>query len=342
MAATSFPSRLLRWFDRQQRDLPWRRSKDPWAIWVSEVMLQQTRVEAVRDSYERFMQRYPQPADFARVSDDELHQAWQGLGYYRRARLLREGARSVVADHGGKLPRDPDLLGKLPGVGDYTRGALASIAFGLPLAAIDGNVERVTARHLALRENVRQAEGRRAIRAAVEGWLDKKRPGDFNQAMMELGALVCKPRNPQCDACPVALDCAGRLAEIETELPVRPAPRPAVQVNSYSILALRGTSALAFRIPDGEPNAGQVELPGPGILRSVDPADIVSQTQERCGVRFALGAELATVRHAITHHRITLTAYAGTTKSRSLPYLGIADPEVPWTAATRKLFARIT
>ena len=342
MATRPFRSRLLRWFDQQRRDLPWRRSNDPWAIWVSEIMLQQTRVEAVRDSYERFMRRYPKPADFARVSDDELHQAWQGLGYYRRARLLREGARSVVAEHGGKLPQDPDKLGALPGIGDYTRGALASIAFGLPLPAIDGNVERVTARHLALRDNVRQASARRAIRTAVEGWLDQQRPGDFNQAMMELGALVCKPRTPQCEACPVSNDCAGRLAGIEAELPVRPAPRPAVQVNSYSILAHRGTSVLAFRIPDGEPNSGQFELPGPGILRSVDPADIVAQTQQRCGARFALGVALATVRHAITHHRITLTAYAGTTKNKSLPALGITDPQVPWTSATRKLFAQLT
>jgi len=342
MGRHSFSGRLLRWFDQQRRDLPWRRTSDPWAIWVSEVMLQQTRVGAVVDSYERFMRRYPQPVDFAGVSDDELQQAWQGLGYYRRARLLRDGARSVVAEHDGKLPADAPALGALPGIGDYTKGAVGSIAFGLPLPAIDGNVERVTARHLALRTNVKLARTRRSIHAAVQGWLDHDRPGDFNQAMMELGAVICMPRSPRCPRCPIAGDCAARAEGIAAELPVRPAPRTTVAVNSRAIVAHRGAGVLAFRVPDGEPNSGQLELPGPGILQSVDPTDIVARTRQRCGARFKLGPELATVRHAITHHRITLTAHAGVTKSRRLQALPADDPTVPWTVATRKLFGQIT
>ncbi|MDO8348996.1 MAG: A/G-specific adenine glycosylase, partial [Planctomycetota bacterium] len=150
-----FAVRLLAWFDQNRRDLPWRATRDPWAIWVSEVMLQQTRVAAVRSAYERFLRRFPTVASFAAASDDDLLLAWRGLGYYRRARLLREGARAVIAQHGGAVPADPAALGELPGVGDYTRGAIASIAFGFVTPAIDGNVERVVSRHRGVRENVK-------------------------------------------------------------------------------------------------------------------------------------------------------------------------------------------
>jgi len=204
-----FAARLLRWFDAARRDLPWRRTRDPWAIWVSEIMLQQTRVEAVKAPYERFLARFPTPASFAVASDDELLVAWRGLGYYRRARLLRDGARAVVAAHGGAVPADAAALAELPGVGAYTLGAVASIAFGLREVAVDGNVERVVARHRGVRELVDAAPGRRAVRAQAEAWLEAARPGDFNQAMMELGATVCTPTSPRCDACPVAADCAS-------------------------------------------------------------------------------------------------------------------------------------
>jgi A/G-specific adenine glycosylase len=153
--AKTFARALLRWYDAHRRDLPWRRSSDPWAIWVSEVMLQQTRVEAVRAAFTSFLARYPTPAAFADASDDDLQSAWRGLGYYRRARLLREGARAVCEQHGGSVPGEPQALGELPGVGTYTRGAIASIAFGHRELAVDGNVERVASRQLALRDNVK-------------------------------------------------------------------------------------------------------------------------------------------------------------------------------------------
>jgi A/G-specific adenine glycosylase len=339
----SFGRRLLRWYDRHRRDLPWRRTRDPWAIWVSEVMLQQTRVEAVRDAYVRFLRLYPRASALAAATDDELLAAWRGLGYYRRARLLREAARTVAGRHRGRVPADPDLLSELPGIGAYTRGAIASIAFGLPLPAIDGNVERVAARHLALQLEASTAAGRTAIEQAVRSWLDPRRPGDFNQALMELGATICAPASPACARCPVATDCAGRRAGIAAALPVKRArPRP-IAVDARVLVVPSGPGVLGFRVPAGEPNTGQWELPGPGVLRSVDPADLAAATAERCGARWQVGAEIGTVRHSITNHRIVLVAHAGSVRGRAprLRALSTDASAVPWTTASRKVFARL-
>lgn len=338
----SFSQRLLRWFDRAKRDLPWRRTRDPWAIWVSEVMLQQTRVEAVRTAFERFVASYPTPKSFAEASDDALMLAWKGLGYYRRARLLREGAKAVVREHGGKVPADAGALLDLPGVGDYTRAAVASIAFEIPVAAVDGNVERVLARHLALRDDVGAATGRRAIRAAADERLDRDRPGDHNQAMMELGATVCVPQTPRCGECPVAADCRGRAEDIAHALPKKKPPRAPTLVDARVAVVRGKGGVLAFRIPDGEPNAGQWELPGPGALVSVEEREFSSRTKSRCGVAIDLGPRLAAVKHAITHHRITVIAHAGALRSRDTGELRAqepSDPDVPWTTISRKVFA---
>lgn len=337
-AEAPFAARLLRWFERARRDLPWRRTRDPWAIWVSEIMLQQTRVEAVKGPYERFLRRFPTPADFAAASDDELLVAWRGLGYYRRARLLREGARTVASAHGGAVPRDPDALAALPGVGAYTFGAVASIAFGLGEPAVDGNVERVVARHRGVRELVDAAPGRRAVRAQAASWLDPARPGDFNQAMMELGATVCTPTSPRCGECPVAADCVALAEGLAAELPRKKPPRAAVDVAARVALVVGPGGALGHRLGDGEPNAGQVELPGPGVLASVDAEGLAEALRERHGARLEIGAVVATVKHAITHHRITLRAHAAALRTRGrLQWFPLAD-DTPWTTTARKVF----
>lgn len=335
-----FAARLLAWFRVHRRDLPWRRTADPWAIWVSEVMLQQTRVAAVREPFAAFLDRFPTPAAFAAASDDELLAAWRGLGYYRRARLLREGARTVVREHGGRVPSTPDRLGALPGIGAYTRGAIASIAFGHPEPAIDGNVERVVARYLGIRDSVAQASVRRTIRAAVEGWLPHGAPGDFNQALMELGATVCTPIGPGCEGCPVAEDCQGRAAGIAAELPVRQPRRASVEVTARAMLVVERGLVLGSRVPAGEPNAGQFELPTGGALCSLEVADLPAALAARYSARIECGAVLATVRHSITHHRITVHGHAGTLRDRgSLQWLA-PDDRTPWTTIARKLFAK--
>jgi A/G-specific adenine glycosylase len=333
-----FAARLLRWFDAARRDLPWRRTRDPWAIWVSEIMLQQTRVEAVKAPYERFLARFPTPASFAVASDDELLVAWRGLGYYRRARLLRDGARAVVAAHGGAVPADAAALAELPGVGAYTLGAVASIAFGLREVAVDGNVERVVARHRGVRELVDAAPGRRAVRAQAEAWLEAARPGDFNQAMMELGATVCTPTSPRCDACPVAADCVARAEGLAGELPRKKPPRAPIDVAARVALVVGPEGALGCRIAAGQPNAGQIELPGPGVLVSVDADGLADVVRERFGARLLLGAVVATIKHAITCHRITLRAHAATAAGLgSLRWHPLRD-DTPWTTPSRKVF----
>ncbi len=335
----AFAARLLRWYDHHHRDLPWRRSRDPWAIWVSEIMLQQTRVEAVTERYAAFMARYPTPASFAAVDDDELLDAWRGLGYYRRARLLRQGAHQVVDSWAGEVPADSALLGQISGIGVYTRGAIASIAFGEVCAAIDGNVERVLARHRWIDSDIKKAEAHQRLRRLVDELIDRNRPGDFNQALMELGATLCGPRRPACERCPLTTDCVAHLADRQTELPRLPTRRPSTAIHARAVLApQRGDRVLAARIPIGEVNEGQLELPGPGLLIDHKGGDSLAATlRQRFGADFEIGKPLATIRHTITHHRIRWTVHQGIARSigKLIP-ASLSDPAVPWSTPTRK------
>jgi A/G-specific adenine glycosylase len=330
--------RLLAWFDHVQRDLPWRRSRDPWAIWVSEIMLQQTRVEAVREPYQRFMAKYPTPRAFAKASDDEVMVAWRGLGYYRRARLLRDGALRVADEHRDIVPNDLDQLSALPGVGPYTLGAIASIAFGHCEPAVDGNVERVVSRHRGFDAQIGTGPARRAIREVVLGWMSQDRPGDFNQSLMELGATVCTPTSPSCGECPITKDCVARREGLTEELPVKKAPRKAVEVSSRAIVVAKAGTALGYRIPADQPNAGQIELPGPGVLHDCDPDDLKTAVLKQFGASVTVGEPVASIRHAITHHRITMTAHTATVrKIGRLQWFSLA-PDTPWTTPSRKVF----
>jgi A/G-specific adenine glycosylase len=340
----TFAARLLRWYDREKRRLPWRDLGNPWGTWVSEIMLQQTRAEVVREAFPRFLASYPTPAAWASAGDDELLVAWRGLGYYRRARLLRDGARAVVSRHGGAVPGDLDALGELPGVGAYTRGAIASIAFGLPVPAIDGNVERVFARHRGIAVNVKTAAGAKAIAAAAQRELDPARAGDFNQALMDLGARVCTPRSPACPNCPVNDDCVARQTGRQAELPVLPAPKAAVAVlTRVALVQLSDGRTLGQRVAAGAINAGQVDLPGPGPLVEVaETQDLQAWLDAQLGeaaVRVAPEA-LGEARHGITHHRIKIAVHRGTLATRRLPapfvLAPLDDPATPWTTIARK------
>lgn len=345
-ARNTCASRLLGWFDQAQRDLPWRKSRDPWAIWVSEIMLQQTRVEAVRAAFERFLARYPEPAAFAEASDDEVMVAWRGLGYYRRARLLRDGAKRVVEVHGGVVPNSLEQLRELPGIGPYTLGAVASIAFGHPEPAVDGNVERVVSRHRGLEEPIATGPARRQIRGVIETWMPKARAGDFNQSLMELGATVCTPTSPSCEACPIAADCVAWETGRTDELPVKKPPRKAVEVTARAAVVTRESTSgsrqvLGFRVPHDQPNAGQVELPGPGILSDCDPDDLARAIHQRFGAAVTVDSAVASIKHAITHHRITLHAHAATAQTLGqLGWFSLVD-ETPWTTPSRKVFGRL-
>jgi A/G-specific adenine glycosylase len=213
--------RLASWYRRTCRDLPWRRTRDPYAIWVSETMLQQTRVETVLPYYERFLRELPDVASLAEAPEERVLALWSGLGYYRRARMLHAAAKKVAGEHAGRMPDDPAALRRLDGVGAYTAGAVASIAFGRRAALVDGNVARVLARLFAVEEDVKSAAGAARVWAIAERLVGavQEPPGEWNQALMELGATVCVPRAPLCAVCPVAPWCAARSLGIAAELP---------------------------------------------------------------------------------------------------------------------------
>ncbi len=226
--------RLAEWFQVHRREMPWRDAGDPYRTLVSEVMLQQTQVDTVRDYYPAFLEDFPTVEALAAAPEEEVLEVWAGLGYYRRARNLHAAARRIVEDHGGEVPRDPDALRELPGVGPYTAGAVASIAFGVPEPAVDANAERVLARLLAEEGNVKHAAPRRRLTGFAREVLEAAEdPGDLTQALMELGSLVCRP-TPRCSTCPLAEACAGRARGIHHELPEKGAPRRPTPVDAVA------------------------------------------------------------------------------------------------------------
>ncbi|MSP71007.1 MAG: A/G-specific adenine glycosylase [Myxococcales bacterium] len=252
---------LLQWFDLGHREMPWRETRDPWAIWVSEIMLQQTRVESVMPYFVRFMGRFPTPLALAESPIDEVLTFWAGLGYYSRARNLHRAAGLVVSRFGGLVPDDEGLLRELPGVGPYTCGAILSIAFEKAVPAIDGNVQRVLARLDARAGDIRRGAAKLALEAQARALVAGPLPGRFNQALMELGATVCKPRSPECPRCPLRADCLG-YAAAEQHLypsPLRRAPRP---ISHYvAALLVDADHVYVRRRPDTGLLAGLWELP---------------------------------------------------------------------------------
>lgn len=219
-------SLLLVWYDRHARILPWREIHDPYRTWVSETMLQQTRVETVIGYYDRFLQRFPTVADLAAAPEDDVLKMWEGLGYYSRARNLHKGAKQVMAEHDGWIPSDPEQLRRISGIGPYTAGAIASIAFDRPVPAVDGNVIRVVSRLRGIRENVGIPTVRRMLEAEAAALVPEERPGDFNQAVMDLGATICTPGTPACERCPLQSECDAYAAGDAEELPVLPRKNP--------------------------------------------------------------------------------------------------------------------
>ncbi len=247
------PIPLLAWYRENARDLPWRREPTPYRVWVSEIMLQQTRVAAVLGYFARFMEAFPTVEDLAQAPEDRLMKLWQGLGYYSRARNLQKAARQIVDDFGGEFPRSYDQLRTLAGVGDYTAAALASIAFGEPVPAVDGNLLRVSARILGDRTDITTTGGKKHFTAALREIMPLEEPGRFNQAMMDLGAMVCLPNGaPLCDRCPAADFCVAHQTGIAGELPVRPAKKPRrVEERTVYLLFYEGKVALRRRPSKG-------------------------------------------------------------------------------------------
>ncbi len=299
---------LLPWFRKNKRDLPWRQTRDPYAIWVSEVMLQQTRVETVVDYYRRFLRAFPTAGVLARAPESAVLKAWEGLGYYGRARNLHRAAKLVAEKHGGRVSRDPETFGALPGVGPYIRGAVLSIAFGLPEPVLDGNVKRVLARYYAIAEPLPRAEPR--LWELAESVLDRRRPGEFNQALMELGATVCTPRDPECGDCPLHGGCRARARGLQGALPRRVPKRRVPHHEAAVGVVWRGERILIARRPSEGLLGGLWELPGgkretgEGLARCA-----AREIAEETGLRVRVGRKLAAVDHAYTHFKVTLHAF---------------------------------
>ena len=279
---TSARKRLMDWYARVRRDLPWRSTRDPWLILLSEVMLQQTRVATVIPYYQRFVERFPTPESMARASEQDVLALWAGLGYYSRARNLRRAAQAVAAT--GSFPTTLDGIRALPGVGEYTAAAVASIVHGAPVAAVDGNVLRVMSRLTAEQGDVRAVATRQRLGAAARKLMDIKRPGDFNQAVMELGATVCLPKKPQCALCPLRSACEARKKGIAGELPVKLA-RLRVETTELHLLIVEKNRRVLVRQrgEDHKRLAGFWELPERRELPDI------------CGI-----ARIGEFRHGIT------------------------------------------
>ena len=316
----TFRGDLLKWFRREKRALPWRERRDPYRIWISEIMLQQTRVAAVIPYYERFMKRFPTIAVLASAQIETVLQFWAGLGYYSRARNLHQAAKQIVAQHEGEFPRAMDAALNLPGIGAYTSAAILSIAYGFPAAVLDGNVARVLARLGAVEGDLRAPERWSMLNSAADILLDAKNASDWNESMMELGATICTPRAPQCEDCPIAKFCRARALGIQNDLPAKRVKRATEQVTlAAAVLIDSENRTMLVRHSNGSAGTESADLFSrlwqfPAVvMRNEARADIALELRRLFGSktieRNFRAQRLDVANHTVTFRRITLTPY---------------------------------
>ncbi len=307
---SNFSETLLAWYAKHRRELPWRDHPEPYAIWVSEIMLQQTRVDTVLPYFERWMKRYPTIRHLAKADQMEVLNLWEGLGYYSRARNLHKAAQKIVEEFNGNLPADVKLLKKLPGIGPYTAGAIASLAFGQDEPVVDGNVRRVLSRVFNVEVPVDKPEGSEMIWELAADHLPSGKARDYNQALMELGALVCLPRNPTCDDCPVQAVCEAYRLGIQAELPVlKPRMKTPHITVTAAIIRQKGLVMITQRPQEGL-LGGMWEFPGGKLEEGEDLSSCLErEICEELGVRISVGQAFGVYRHAYTHFKVTLHAF---------------------------------
>lgn len=348
----SFSHNLLTWYDANARLLPWRSFPTPYRVWVSEIMLQQTRVETVLPYFERFLTRFPDLESLSSANLEEVLRLWEGLGYYSRARNLHRAAQIVFSEQSGQIPAQAVELEQLPGIGHYTAAAIASIAFGEPAAAVDGNIKRIYSRILALQEALGSARFEKTIQKHAQAVLPTDRPGDFNQALMDLGSDLCLPRQPLCLACPVQNYCLAFSQGVQNDLPnrIKKAPVPHHEV-CVAVIQFDGKVLLNQREQKGL-LAGLWEFPG-GKLEQSDNSlqDCVKrELLEKSGLEIAITEEIGVFKHAYTHYKITVHAWQASMLSspplvlpENLHWVPTADlPAYPMGKVARLVADRIS
>jgi len=307
---TELSQLLLNWYDKNARDLPWRNHPDPYAIWISEIMLQQTRVESVIPYFNRWIEKFPNISSLADADQQDVLKLWEGLGYYSRARNLHNAAKIILNDYGAIMPDDPMLLESLPGIGKYTSRAIASMAFGKDYAALDGNIRRVLARVFNLEIPARSPEGEKKLWQLASENLPPGRAGDYNQAIMDLGASICSPKNPQCLICPIQSRCRSFSLGVQEQRPIMPRKE---QIPHYivtaAIISLDCKVLIAQR-PNSGLLGGMWEFPGGKMNEGETLAQCLRrEIKEELDCIISVGDEIGVYHHAFTHFRITLHAF---------------------------------
>ena len=335
--ASSVRRRLLVWYEREKRELPWREDRDPYRILVSEMMLVQTTVAAVVPHFERFLRLYPDFAALARAEEDEVVKAWEGLGYYRRARQLHAAAQTIVEKHGGRMPDDPDAVRALPGVGRYLAGAILSQAFDRPEPILEANSQRVLARLLAWRGEIAATATKKRLWEAAERLVPESRAGDFNQSLMELGALVCSPRSPRCLVCPLSARCEARKLGLQDELPrIAPRPAPLSVEEACAVVVREGRALLMVRRKSEGLWGGFWEFPtihregaDPAGRSFGEPVDLAEGVRRLTGIEVEIRDPAKTLAYGVTRHRVRLYAHKALALSGE-PRPGPGLSEVRW------------
>jgi A/G-specific adenine glycosylase len=338
---------LLKWYKKNQRDLPWRKTRDLYAIWVAEIMLQQTQVSTVIPYYHRFMAAFPTLQKLARASEEKVLKNWEGLGYYSRARNLYRAAKIIESDHNKKIPEDPREFQKLPGVGPYIAAAVLSIGRDIAVPTVDGNVMRVFTRYHLFSQDIRNPATKKAIANQLLKIIPNQNPGDFNQALMELGSQVCKPKNPGCSSCPINKTCGAYKNNKIDVYPIQ-TPRPKTPVYPVSIaVILKDCFFFIQKRPSKGHLGGLWELPGGKARPGETPEQtVIRECYEELGVKLKIIRKLTSIRHAYTHFRIDLTVFVcqladGIDPKTTDPHQWISVSQIadyPFPAANHKFF----
>jgi len=305
-----FQNRILDWYQLHARDLPWRHTKDPYQIWISEIMLQQTRVESVIPYYKRWMDSYRSVEELALAEEDHLLSKWEGLGYYARVQNIHKTAKIIAEKYLGKFPQNLEEVQSLPGIGRYTAGAILSIAFNKKAPILDGNIRRVFTRYFNIDTPIHTKQTETILWQLSEDLIPKTNPGDFNQALMELGALVCRPKNPLCDLCPLQPSCISNQLNIQSDRPVRKPKSTIPHLQVAAGIVLDNSQVLLAKRPHGGLLGGLWEYPG-GTQESGETLveTLSREFMEELTIKIEVGNYIGTFHHAYTHYKVTLHAY---------------------------------